>query len=84
MNCRLSKASAPFLTEDAPAMHRICKAIAAKRQREANILPAPEGWRLPKPSPIKRLRAVFLHKMTGIRTPELGEAYHETNHLDPL
>lgn len=74
-------------TGNAAAMHRICTAIDRRRRDQANTLPAPEGWQAAKPGLFKRLRALFLLRMTGIRTPELGEAYrHETTptHLDPL
>ena len=37
-----------FITSDAPAMHRICTRIAKRRQSEANVMPAPEGWPEPK------------------------------------
>ena len=80
-------------SDHAPTMHRICQRIAARRQSEADTLPAPDDWQPVKPSKssrllrgIKHLRALFLLRMTGIRSPELGEAYrYETsNHLDPL
>lgn len=41
----------PFISEDAPAMHRVCSRIAARRQSEANTLPAPEGWPVVKTQP---------------------------------
>lgn len=40
-----------FMSDDAPAMHRVCSAIAKRRQAESNTLPAPEGWPVAKPEP---------------------------------
>lgn len=49
-----------FMTEDAPAMHRICTRIAKRRLVEANVLPAPEGWPAPrKPRPSLFLRCLW-------------------------
>lgn len=40
-----------MLGEDTPAMQRLCNRIAARRQSEANTLPAPPDWR---PMPMRR------------------------------
>lgn len=45
----------PFMTQDAVGMNRVCRAIAARRRAEANILPAPTDLPVPAPAPVPRL-----------------------------
>lgn len=71
-------------TGNAPVMHRICTAIANRRRDQANTLPAPEGWQPPKQGRIRRAIEWVATQVTGIKEPQLGEAYRETpTHLDP-